>query len=75
MIGWLNGNRIGNWKQSQKQGIVLNCSGVGYEVQLIPRYLSTIYSVKELSVWIHHVKREDGENLYGFETVRERDLF
>ncbi len=75
MIGWLNGHRIGNWKQSLKQGIVLNCSGVGYEVQLIPRYLSTIYSVEDLSVWIHHIKREDGENLYGFETVIERDLF
>ena len=75
MIGWLGGDRLDNWKQSQKQGIVLNCSGVGYEVQLIPRYLSTISSVEELSVWIHHIRREDGESLYGFETNLERDLF
>ncbi len=75
MIGWLKGQRIDNWKQSLKLGVVLNCAGVGYEVQLIPRYLSTISSVEELSLWIHHLKREDGDYLYGFETRLERDLF
>ena len=75
MIGWLQGQRIDNWKQSQKQGVVLSCSGVGYEIQLIPRYLSLIASLEELTLWIHQVKREDGESLYGFETRTERDLF
>ena len=75
MIGWLQGQRIDNWKQSQKQGVVLSCAGVGYEVQLIPRYLTLICSLQELTLWIHHVKREDGETLYGFQTRTERDLF
>ncbi len=75
MISWLQGQRIENWQQSQKQGIVLACSGIGYEIQLLPSYLSSICTVNELTLWIHQVKREDAEILYGFHTKVERDLF
>ena len=75
MIGWLNGQRIDSWQQGQKQGVVLACSGVGYEIQLLPRYLNLICSVEELTLWIHQVKREDSETLYGFQTKKERDFF
>ena len=75
MISWLQGQRIDNWQQALKKGIVLACSGVGYEVQLLPRYHSLVCSDKDLTLWIHQVKREDGENLYGFQTKSERDLF
>ena len=75
MISWLQGKRIDNWQQSQKQGIVLDCTGVGYEVQLLPRQLALACSVEELTLWIHHVKREDGDSLYGFTAKAERDLF
>jgi len=75
MIGWLEGERLDNWKQSQKQGIVLACSGVGYEVQLLPRHHLLISSLKKVTLWIHQIKRDDGENLYGFKTREERNLF
>ena len=75
MISWLQGHRLDNWQLSQRQGIVLACSGVGYEIQLLPRHLALIGLAKELTLWIHQVKRDDGENLYGFETQKERDLF
>ena len=75
MIGWLQGQRLDNWKQSLKQGIVLACSGVGYEIQLLPRHLVLIRSIEAMTLWIHQVKRDDGENLYGFQTKKERDLF
>ena len=75
MISWLQGHRIDNWQQSLRKGIVLACSGVGYEVQLLPRHQALISSVEDLTLWIHQVKRDDGENLYGFQTKQERNLF
>ena len=75
MIGWLHGERLDNWKQSQKQGIVLACSGVGYEVQLLPRHHLLIASVEKVTLWVHQIKRDDGESLYGFKTKEERNLF
>ncbi len=75
MIGWLQGQRVHNWKQSLKQGVVLSCSGVGYEIQLLPRYLALNCELKELTLWIHHIKREEAESLFGFQTRTERDLF
>ncbi len=75
MIGWLQGTRIDNWQQSAKQGIVLVCGGIGYEIQLIPRDLATISSEEELSFWIHCIKRDDSDILYGFIRKEERDLF
>ena len=75
MISWLQGQRLDNWEQAVKRGIVIACSGVGYEVQLLPRYLALICKDKELTLWVHQVKREDGESLYGFQTKAERDLF
>ncbi len=75
MIGWLQGERLDNWQQSQKHGIVLACAGVGYEVQLLPRHFLLICAVKKLALWIHQIKRDDGESLYGFITREERNLF
>ncbi|WP_320667562.1 Holliday junction branch migration protein RuvA [Prochlorococcus sp. MIT 1307] len=75
MISWLHGQRIDNWRQSLRQGIVLACSGVGYEIQLLPRHLALINSIDQLTLWIHQVKRDDADHLYGFQTRSERDLF
>ena len=34
MISWLQGQRVGNWQQGLRYGLILDCGGVGYEVQL-----------------------------------------
>ena len=75
MIAWLQGEKVDIWQQGLKQGIVLGCSGVGYEIQLLPRHFSTLGSIEKLTLWIHHLKREEGETLYGFQARAERDLF
>ena len=75
MIGWLQGQRLDNWQQALKKGVLLACSGIGYEVQLLPRFHALIRFEDELTLWIHQIKREDGESLYGFQTKTERDLF
>ncbi len=75
MIGWLQGQVIEESQLPLKQGIILNCSGVGYEIQLLHRHLMLVDSNEKLTLWIHQITREDSENLYGFETIFERDLF
>ena len=75
MIGWLQGERIEHWSQGGRQGLVIACAGVGYEVQLASRYLQPLSAGTTCTVWIHQVQRDDGSSLFGFPDRRERDLF
>ena len=75
MIGWLKGKRIDNWQNGVREGIVIDCSGVGYEVQLIPRELSEINLHKETILWIHQIHRDEAIILFGFMNQKERNLF
>ena len=68
MIGKLTG-RLDDKNPPQ---IVLDCHGVGYEVQ-VP--MSTFYNLPEighqLSLLTHFVVREDAQILYGFASAPE----
>ncbi len=75
MIGWLKGQKIENWRNSTKQGILLACGGVGYEVQTTQRHLVTLESQEICVLWIHEVHKDDGITLFGFQNKNERDLF
>ena len=74
MISWLKGEIIHTWKISSKEGIVLNVSGVGYEIQLLPRQVSNAEDSKTIELWIHQINREEGTSLYGFLDIDQRDL-
>ncbi len=75
MISWLQGEKVDIWREGTKQGIVLACSGVGYEVQLTPRHQVQCESKSQLILWIHQINREECTILYGFPKKEERDLF
>ena len=71
MIGYLTGEVI-----NVHEGVcLLNVSGVGYEVWVHTATEAEIFSQKHVSLYTHHVVREDMQSLYGFKTMRERDLF
>ena len=73
MISWIRGELIYSWLNNQKSYVLINCQGIGYEIQttfLIERGLKN-----ELTLWLHHIKREDSESFYGFSNKDERDLF
>lgn len=57
--------------------IVLSCNGVGYEVFVPTQTMSDIQSSdsSKVSLATHMVVKEDSHTLFGFSTVRERDLF
>jgi len=72
MIAHLSGTLL----SKQATAVILDVGGVGYEVT-IP--LSTFYDLEDLGSQVKlriytHV-REDALQLYGFKTVRERELF
>ncbi len=75
MIGWLQGKAIDYWNNGARAGVILSCSGVGYEVQLLVRDLNAIRDSKDLTFWIHQVQKEDGSNLIGFIEKSDRDFF
>ena len=72
MIGKLTGT-LGDKNPPQ---VLVECGGVGYEVQ-VP--MSTFYNLPSLgdkvSLLTHYVVREDAQILYGFETSSEREAF
>lgn len=72
MIGWLQGELI----EKKPPQLILNVQGVGY---LINCSMTTFYHMPDIkqqtSLYIHFVVREDAQELYGFSSTSERDLF
>ena len=72
MIGRLNGKLV----EKQPPIIVIECFGVGYEVEAP---MSTICDLPELgtsvTLFTHHHIRDDANLLFGFLTTKERELF
>ena len=72
MIAYLSGKLL----EKEANLIIVDVGGVGYEV-IIP--LSTFYDLgesgEEVSLRIYTHVREDVFQLFGFKTVRERELF
>jgi Holliday junction DNA helicase RuvA len=76
MIGWLQGTVLDPWQQATRCGLLLNCQGVGYDVQVSQRLWARLPAPgAPLTLSVHHTIREDGSILYGFESRQERDLF
>ena len=75
MISWLKGKILQKWHLSAKKGVVLDVSGVGYEIQILSKQISTIDNPIVQQFWIHQINREDHTSLYGFKDIKQRDLF
>ena len=72
MIGKLTGTLL----EKNPPQILIDCHGVGYEVD-VP--MSTFYNLpaagEKVSLLTHFVVREDAQILYGFGTAAEREAF
>jgi len=55
--------------------IVVDCTGVGYYVNISLQTYSSFEGKKEALVYLHQVIREDAHLLFGFATKEERELF
>ncbi|OEF24821.1 Holliday junction branch migration protein RuvA [Vibrio rumoiensis] len=72
MIGRLRGTLV----EKQPPEVLIEVSGVGYEVQMPMSCFYELPNVNEEAIiYTHFVVREDAQLLYGFNTVKERALF
>lgn len=73
MIGYVRGTIL---EQSEKSCLVLTSGGVGYVVHLpVPAMARLPAEGGEAAFFTELVVREDSQDLYGFETSEERQLF
>lgn len=71
MIAYLKGKVINETDKS----IILLVDNIGYEVFLPNKFLTKIKKKQELDLYIYHKQKEDAQELYGFESLKERDFF
>ena len=79
MISWISGELLELWQANHKFFILINCQGLGYEIQIIePLFvkLQTNQSTnKNIILWIKHIKKEDSDLLFGFESKDQKKFF
>ena len=79
MISWIKGELVSSWNANNKFYILVNCQGLGYEIQTLESVIFDInsnkISEKEIILWLKHIKKEDSDMLFGFNTKDQRDFF
>ena len=74
MISWIKGEIIDTWINSKKFYVLINCQGLGYEVQILES-LKKDLNENNITLWIHQIKREDSDYFFGFKDKAKRDFF
>ena len=79
MISWIKGELIDLWPINHKFYILINCRGLGFEIQILESlYLdlkNNQFSNKNIVLWIKHVKKEDSDLLFGFTSKDQKNFF
>ena len=79
MISWINGELIESWKTNHKFFVLINCQGLGYEIQILETFFSKLKtnqsSNKKITLWIKQIKKEDSDLLFGFTSKEEKNFF
>jgi len=79
LISWIKGELISSWQVNNKFFILINCQGLGYEIQTLESVIIDINSAKnskqEIILWIKHIKKEDSDMFFGFISRDQRDFF
>ncbi len=79
MISWINGELIELWQTNQKFFVLINCQGLGYEIQILESFFLKLKTKqipsKNITLWIKHIKKEDSDLLFGFTSKDQRNFF
>merc|ERR1711991_928740 len=79
MGSWINGDLVDLWQTNQKFFVLINCQGLGYEIQIIESFFLKLktnqISNKNITLWIKHIKKEDSDLLFGFTSKDQKDFF
>ena len=67
------------WQINQKFFILINCQGLGYEIQILESYFLKLktnqITSKNITLWIKHIKKEDSDLLFGFSSKDQKNFF
>ena len=79
MISWINGELVDLWQTNQKFFVLINCQGLGYEIQILESFFLKLktnqISNKNITLWIKHIKKEDSDLLFGFTSKDQKKFF
>ena len=79
MISWINGELIEFWQTNQKYFVLINCQGLGYEIQVIEPFFIKLKknnrSSSKITLWIKHIKKEETDLLFGFSSKDQKNFF
>ena len=79
MINWINGELVELWQTNQKFFVLINCQGLGYEIQILESFFLKLktnqISNKKITLWLKHIKKEDSDLLFGFTSKEQRNFF
>ena len=79
MISWISGELIELWQTNQKFFILINCQGLGYEIQILESFFLKLKTNKlsnlNITLWIKHIKKEDSDLLFGFTSKDQKNFF
>ena len=67
------------WQINQKFFVLINCQGLGYEIQILETYFLKLktnqITSKNITLWIKHIKKEDSDLLFGFSSKDQKNFF
>ena len=76
MISWINGDLVDLWQNNQKFFVLINCQGLGYEIQILESFFLKLktnqISNKNITLWIKHIKKDDSDLLFGLHQRSKR---
>jgi len=79
LISWINGELIELWQTNQKFFVLINCQGLGYEIQILESFFLKLktnsISNKKITLWLKHIKKEDSDLLFGFTSKDQKNFF
>lgn len=65
----------GTLEETNPTEAVVECNGIGYKLQISLQTFTSIQTLKEVKLFIHHHVREDIQIWYGFYSKEERSIF
>jgi len=79
LISWINGDLVELWQINQKFFVLINCQGLGYEIQILESFFLKLktnqISNKKITLWLKHIKKEDSDLLFGFTSKEQKNFF
>jgi len=79
LISWINGDLVELWQINQKFFVLMNCQGLGYEIQILESFFLKLktnqISNKKITLWLKHIKKEDSDLLFGFTSKEQKNFF